>query len=281
MQHTLGPDPPRRPSKPSSTPIARPGRDEPLHAAVRAYWEEHVTDWPIARAAVGSRDFFRETEAYRFEKLSYLDRLVDYADYAGRTVLDVGCGLGNDTARFAAGGARVTGIDVATRAVELTRRNFEQRGLVGRFHVTNGEAMDLADASFDLVYCHTVLHFTPEPARMIGEIHRVLKPGGEAILMMVNRHSWMRLLQRISKVEIDHLRAPVFHWYTAREFRALLRPFVEVDLRLERFPVRTKVHRGLRARLFNLLFVDLFGLLPRRLVGWSGHHMIAFARKAR
>jgi hypothetical protein len=47
----------------------------------------------------------------------------------------------------------------------------------------------------------------------------------------------------------------------------------------ERFPVRTKVHGGLKGRLYNALFVDLFNLLPRRWVQSSGHHLMAFASK--
>jgi SAM-dependent methyltransferase len=249
-------------------------------AAVRAYWNEHVGDWPIATAPVGTAAYFEQTEAYRFDKLDYLERRIDFAGYAGRRVLDLGCGFGNDAARFAKGGAVVTGIDLAPRAVALARSNFAQRGLAGTFLEGDGEALELPDAAFDLVYCHTVLHFTPEPARMVREIHRVLAPGGQAILMGVNRRSWMRLMHRLARVEIDHLAAPVFHWFTREEFAALLAPFAEARVVVERFPVRTKVHQGLKARLFNTLFVDAFNALPPAWVEGFGHHLLAFARKA-
>lgn len=245
-----------------------------------AYWNEHVTDWPIATAEPGSPEFFAETEAYRFEKLDYLDRLIDYGGQAGRDVLDVGCGLGNDTARFARGGARVTGIDIAPRAIELSKRNFEQRGLEGRFLVMDGEAMTFPEANFDFVYCHTILHFTTDPAAMIREIHRVLRPGGTALLMSVNRHSWMRLMHRLAKVEIDHLQAPVFNWFSPGELMAMAAPFAERRLVHERFPVATKVHKGLKSKLFNTCFVGLFNLVPRSLVQGSAHHLLIFARKA-
>ncbi len=249
-------------------------------AAVREYWNAHVTDWPITDREPGSPAFFAETEAYRFEKLDYLDRVVGYGDHAGEAVLDVGCGLGNDTARFARSGAKVTGIDIAPRAIELARANFAQRGLDGRFLLMDGEAMGFDDGSFDFVYCHTVLHFTPHPERMIEEIHRVLKPGGTALLMAVNRRSWMRLMHRLAKVEIDHLKAPTFHWLGRAELEAMARPFARTRVVVERFPVRTKIHRGLKARLFNTLFVDLFNALPRGWVGGTGHHLLVFAEKA-
>jgi ubiquinone/menaquinone biosynthesis C-methylase UbiE len=252
----------------------------PELAAVRDYWNVHVVDWPITSAEPGTAAFFAEAEAYRFEKLDYLDKRVDYAGQAGLDVLDVGCGLGNDTSRFAKGHARVTGIDIAPRAIELARANFSQRGLDGRFLVMDGEAMGFPDASFDVVYCHTVLHFTPDPARMTAEIHRVLKPGGRAILMAVNQQSWMRFMHRVAKVEIDHLAAPVFHWLSARELERMAAPFAEVRLVHERFPVATKVHKGVKAKLFNGVFVGLFNLLPRAWVERTGHHLLLFARKA-
>jgi SAM-dependent methyltransferase len=248
--------------------------------AVREYWNEQVGHWPIATAPEGSATYFAQTEAYRFAKLDYLERRIDYAGWAGRQVLDLGCGLGNDAARFAQGGAVVTGVDLAPRAVALARQNFAQRGLAGTFLEMNGEALELPDDRFDLVYCHTVLHFTPHPARMVREIHRVLAPGGRAILMGVNRRSWLRLMHRLARVEIDHLAAPVFHWFTRAQFAALLAPFAEVEIVVERFPVRTEVHQGWKARLFNALFVDAFNALPRAWVEGCGHHLLAFTRKA-
>ncbi len=247
---------------------------------VRAYWNLHVDDWKIASHPPGSPGFFEETERYRFEKLDYLPRLVDYSAYAGLSLLDVGCGLGNDASRFVRGGARVTGIDLAPRAVDLCRRNFAQRGLKGEFLEMDGEAMRFADEQFDVVYCHTVLHFTPRPDRMIDEIHRVLRPGGTAILMAVNRRSWLFLLQGLLKTDIDYADAPVFHRLTRGDFQDRLKAFDEVDMRVERFPVPTRVHHGLRAVLFNAGFVGTFNALPRRLTGPLGHHLLAFCRKA-
>jgi 2-polyprenyl-3-methyl-5-hydroxy-6-metoxy-1,4-benzoquinol methylase len=263
-----------------SSDTLRPADSQPdLLAAVREYWNGHIHDWKVARAPAGTRDFFEEIEAYRYEKLAYLPRLVNFAVYAGKRVLDVGCGVGNDLSRFARHGAEVVGVDLAPRSIEFARTNFRQRGLAGELDVMNGEQLGFSDDSFDVVFCHTVLHFTPEPRRMVQEIHRVLRPGGEAILMTVNRRSWLNLLQWVMQVEIDHLDAPVFRQFTAAEFRDLLAPFPNVQIVAERFPVPTKVHGGLKGRLYNALFVDLFNALPRGWVQWSGHHLMAFATK--
>jgi hypothetical protein len=97
--------------------------------------------------------------------------------------------------------------------------------------------------------------------------------------MTVNRRSWLNRMQRIVKLEIDHLDAPVFHQFTIPGFRALLAPFATVDITPERFPVATKVHDGIKARLYNGVFVGAFNALPRRLTRPLGHHLMAFCVK--
>src|ERR1700681_3778699 len=72
---------------------------------VRDYWERHIHDLEITRHAVASRGFFEDLDQYHFEKLHHLPRLVDFAGYAGKSVLEVGCGAGVDLVRFAKGGS--------------------------------------------------------------------------------------------------------------------------------------------------------------------------------
>jgi ubiquinone/menaquinone biosynthesis C-methylase UbiE len=247
--------------------------------AVESYWDRHVDDWKIASHEPGTPDFFRETEQYRFEKLHYLNKRIPFDDWSGNDILEVGCGLGNDLSRFAFAGARVTGIDISQRAVALSRDNFEQRALSGTFLKMNGEDLQFEDNSFDFCYCHTVLQFTPDPSAMVAEIHRVLKPGGEAIIMALNKRSWLMFLQRVMKTEIDYMDAPEYHLFGAADLRQLMKPFSELNIVMERFPVRTKIHSGLKAIVYNTIFVDFFNALPARMTRSFGHHMLAFVRK--
>lgn len=250
------------------------------YSEISAYWDDNVAVWPIAKHSAGTPEFFLETESYRFDKLDYLDKRVDYAGYAQCEVLEIGCGLGNDLSRFARGGAQCTGIDISPAAVELARANFEQRGLKGDFEVMNGEDMSFAENQFDVVYCHTVLQFTPDPMRVINEIHRVLKPGGVGYLMATNRRSWLYLMHLLFRIKIDHLSSPVYNRHSFRQFSEMLGAFEDVTILRERYPVATRIHSGAMAGLFNAVFVPVYErLVPLRLKQLFAHHFLAVCRK--
>ncbi len=227
----------------------------------------------------GTREFFQDLDQYRYEKLNYLPRLVDFRSYSGKSLLEVGCGVGIDLTRFARAGAIVTGIDLSPIAIGLARKNIEQKGLEADLLVMNGEAMEFPDNSFDVVYAHGVLQYTADAKRMIGEIHRVLKPGGEVIVMVYNRNSWLALMRKMTGVPLEHEDAPVLKMFSIRELRLMLAAFKDCRIVPERFPVKTRLHSGWKAHLFNDLFVGTFNMFPRPLVRPFGWHLMAFARK--
>jgi len=105
----------------------------------------------------------------------------------GERVLDVACGTGNAALIAAAAGARVTGLDAAPRLVEVARERAAAAGADADFVV--GDALDLpfGDGSFDAVVSVFGVIFAPDPDRAVGEIVRVLKPGGCAVLS-----AWMQ-----------------------------------------------------------------------------------------
>lgn len=249
-------------------------------AAISAYWDEHIHDLEIATHPLGTAEFFQELDEYRFDKLRYLPQVVDFATYRDKRVLEIGCGVGIDLARFAQAGALVTGVDLSATAIRLAQQNFQQQGLMGDFCVMNGQALQLADASFDVVYAHGVLQYTANPQQMINEAHRVLRPGGHAIFMVYNTYSWLMALSKLMKVDLEHEDAPFLRTFSINEFKQLLRPFAQVEIIPERFPVPTRLHHGLKAILYNQLFVGTFNALPRAWVRPFGWHLMAFAHKA-
>jgi SAM-dependent methyltransferase len=245
---------------------------------VRTYWERHIHDLEITTHPVGSRGFFDDLDQYHFEKLHHLLRLVNFDGYRGKAVLEVGCGAAVDLARFAKGGAVCTGVDLAESAIALARANFEQQGLTADLRVANGEALPFADHTFDLVYAHGVVQYTADPQRLVNEVRRVLKPGGEAIFQVYNRVSWLNALSKLMKVGLEHDDAPVLLKFSIPEFKRLLSGFSGVRIVPERFPVKSRLHGGWKGAVYNGLFVGTFNLLPRAVVRRFGWHLLAFCR---
>lgn len=253
--------------------------NNPLLEAIRQYWNEHIHDLAIAKHPVGTKGFFVDLDDYRFDKLRYLPQVVDFNAYRGKKILEIGCGVGIDLIRFAKGGAQVTGVDLAQQSIELAKKNFEHNGLKADLRLMNGEALEFANNSFDMVYAHGVLQYTADADRMAKEMHRVLKPGGEAIAMVYNRISWLNGMSLVMKVELEHEDAPVLKKYSIGEFKQILSPFATTRIVPERFPVASRLQKGWKAAVFNQIFVPAFNLIPRFIVRPLGWHIMAFCRK--
>ena len=249
--------------------------------AIAAYWNERIHDLEMTTQPVGTRGFFDDLDEYRFDKLRYLPQLVDFGGYRDRRLLEVGCGIGTDLVRFARGGAAVTGVDLAERSIALATANFELHDLKGRadLRVADGEALPFDDHSFEVVYGHGVIQYTADARRMVEECRRVLKPGGEAIFMVYNRISWLNALSQVMSVGLEHADAPVLETYSIPEFGRLLDSFGEARIVPERFPVPSRLHKGVKGALYNRLFVGGFNAIPRSLVRRFGWHLMAFCRK--
>jgi SAM-dependent methyltransferase len=165
-------------------------QNENLKERVRAFWQANPCGVKFADAAPGTRRFYELVAAHRYKKEWHIPSAADFAGARGLKVLEIGCGLGTDGAQFAAAGADYTGVDLTEAAVALARGRFELFDLAGKLQTADAENLDFPDESFDLVYSHGVLHHTPDTAKAIREVHRVLRPGGRAVVMLYHRGSY-------------------------------------------------------------------------------------------
>ncbi|TQV63764.1 MAG: class I SAM-dependent methyltransferase [Halothiobacillaceae bacterium] len=103
-------------------------------------------------------------------------------DWSGKRVLLVGVGSGLDLP-FLPSDADYTGIDITPAMLERARRRAQRSGCPIR--LMNGNAMSLPfdDGEFDRVIMHLILAVVPDPARALSEAARVLRPGGEILIL--------------------------------------------------------------------------------------------------
>ena len=163
------------------------GQDSPGDR--RPFWVENQPGFRFTDHPPGSAAFFAEVERHRYALEPANPEMADFALWRGCDVLEAGCGIATDGINFARAGARYVGLDLSSTALELAEKRFAMEGQAGRF--VSGSVTDLpfADGSFDLVYSCGVIHHVPDTSAAVAEFHRVLRPGGSAIVMVYHRDS--------------------------------------------------------------------------------------------
>jgi SAM-dependent methyltransferase len=115
------------------------------------------------------------------------DRILPFSALKDRDVLEIGCGMGLHTELMARVGARVTAIDIAPTAVAATSARLALKGLRAVVKEADGEQLPFPAGSFDFLWSWGVVHHSSRTVRVIREIARVLRPNGEARVMVYNR----------------------------------------------------------------------------------------------
>src|SRR5205823_3093443 len=136
----------------------------------------------LEQAEPYSLQWFLNIETLRHTRQGrWIPRLLEFAKHAGENLLCLGHGLGTDWLQYARHGASVVVCSPSNSQLALVRRNFELRGLSGRFMHASPVALPLESASIDVACVVGLLESSPEPQAVIDEIYRVLKPGGKVL----------------------------------------------------------------------------------------------------
>jgi ubiquinone/menaquinone biosynthesis C-methylase UbiE len=100
------------------------------------------------------------------------------SEKSGSRILDLGAGTGLLTVRLAKKGFQLVGIDLNSKALERARQNAGAEGVEIEFQEGDGASLTWETESFDAVTSLNLLHETDDPAAVLKEAHRILKPGG-------------------------------------------------------------------------------------------------------
>jgi ubiquinone/menaquinone biosynthesis C-methylase UbiE len=267
-------------------------------AAPRDYKEEARKQWTADPCGFpggqghepGSPEYFAAIDYDRYESHApWLKGVMPFHTARGKKVLEIGYGQGTDLMQFARGGAHVSGVDLSTTHQRLAQRRFELAGIDADLRIADAESLPFSDTSFDVVYSLGVIHHTPGTQAVIDEIHRVLRPGGRAILGVYHRHSIFSLYKfiqwisngwwktetldesywRIEAQSEDRGARTLVKRYGRWEFRKMLRAFRSVDFRVD--------HYGMDPRYFPTRVIppDIRNALAK-VFGW---YLIAFCEK--
>lgn len=162
-----------------------------LHNTVYQDIESRLTSEEFSSLMEKLKDLFRHRQHLAAVEMPL-------AQLKNKKVLEIGSGTGAHTAFFSYSGAQVFSMDITPERVLATAKKLDLlNGNRNGFCLqADAESLPFQDNSFDIVYSNGVLHHTPDTMKTIAEIHRILKPGGEAVIMLYAKGSfyyWMVL----------------------------------------------------------------------------------------
>jgi len=170
-------------------------------------WEEAAATWIDGMGESG--DFVRR---------DILDApMLERARLSGATsAVDVGCGEGRFCRMLAARGVATAGIDLAPSFIEQARRLHPD----GDYRVGTAEQLPNADASFDLAVTYLSLIDIPDIRAALGEMNRVLRPGGHLLIANLNSFysagnpvaGWTKEADGSRRFQIDHYMTERSDW---------------------------------------------------------------------
>ena len=251
----------------------------------REQWSQDPCGAVHGEHEFGTREFFDTVERHRYTEYGpWMPQLMGFDKFRDARLLEIGCGMGTDLLQFARGGACCIGIDLTPRSIEITRHRFRLYDADGAFMISDGEHLPFRDESFDVVYSNGVLHHTPDTAGAIREVHRVLRPGGTAKVMLYHRNSlnyWFDIVLRRGVLRADFLRGrsvaeimsrvvefsshdarPLVKVYSRKEARELFSTFKDVRVDVE------QLTRAELRFLSPLVSDAMLGKLRKR-IGWN------------
>jgi ubiquinone/menaquinone biosynthesis C-methylase UbiE len=247
-------------------------KDHPsLTKDIRDFWSrnvnaERIMGNTISQEQRGGEKYFAELEDQRYRSHRHLGPWINSME-TGKTVLELGCGIGMDTFSMAKKGLNVTALDLTEVGVRTAKNRFINNKISGSFLAGNAEMLPIKDNSFDYVYSFGVLHHAANTEKTITEVYRVLRSGGIAKIMLYHRHSINELVHRITKVpfeEKDEL-CPVVRRFSTKEIETMFKQFSKIHLKLE--------------YVFGEGYGKLFSFTPRPIYNflskhWGWHIMI-------
>ena len=163
---------------------------------VRSFWDRRPCNIRHSQREIGTKEYFDEVEARKYIVEPHILSFAQFERWAGKRVLEIGCGIGTDAVNFARAGADYTAIELSSASLALTRRRFETLGLHGQFLCDNAEGLSelVPTSEFDLVYSFGVIHHTPNQRGVVAEARKVIRPNGELRIMLYARNSWKLMM---------------------------------------------------------------------------------------
>jgi ubiquinone/menaquinone biosynthesis C-methylase UbiE len=159
---------------------------------MRYDWNQSVEQCEFTRSFYDEVDrrFFSNVFEYMPWKRIPFDTLIDFEKLASKNILEIGVGMGSHAQLLATHAGSYTGIDITDYSVKATKERLDLYNIQAEICKMDAEHMLFPDSKFDFVWSWGVIHHSSNTRQILREMHRVLKPGGEAVVMVYHRGWW-------------------------------------------------------------------------------------------
>jgi SAM-dependent methyltransferase len=250
---------------------------------VQDFWNTRPCNLRHSNAEVGTKQYFDEVEDRKYFVEPHIPGFADFPRWAGKRVLEIGCGIGTDATNFARNGAIYTGVELSSESLRLAKQRFDIFELPGRFLEGNAEEIDelLNGETFDLIYSFGVLHHTPSLERALDSIYTLMGPESEFKMMVYAENSWKSAMisAGLDQPEAQY-GCPIANTYTALGITDLLEKsgFTVVSIRQDHvFPYIVEEYKKyiyVREPWFSAMTPDVYNAIEKHL-GW---HLLVDAK---
>lgn len=175
---------------------------------VKDYWNSRPCNIRHSNKAIGSKEYFDEVEAKKYKVEPHIPVFADFAKWKGKTVLEIGCGIGTDSTNFARHAAQLYAVDLSNESVKLTKQRLKAYGLNGVVIEANAERLTdfIRMPEFDLIYSFGVLHHTPDYMAAFSEVAKLMSPHTEFRLMVYHKGAF-KCHQILEEYDFDYKNA--------------------------------------------------------------------------
>jgi ubiquinone/menaquinone biosynthesis C-methylase UbiE len=252
-----------------------------LKTQVRDFWNED----PCGTRYLGNNQDFEAHARARYALEPHIQEFAKFSSASGLRVLEIGVGLGADYLQWLMAGAKACGVDLSSVSIEMARRRCELAGYRSELRIADAEKLPFSDNAFDIVYSYGVLHHSPDTAQCFREVWRVLRPGGEARIMIYHHPSLTGAMlclrygvwkaKSIRRSVYDYLESPGTKTYTRGEARSLMSGFEDVVISQVLGPGDLLLNQP-SARFRSPIYRLVWKLYPRKLARMFGRRLGLF-----
>ncbi|HEY1265017.1 MAG TPA: methyltransferase domain-containing protein [Terriglobales bacterium] len=260
-----------------------------LKEEIRNFWNAE----PCGSRYLEGVEHFEAHARARYCLEPHIAEFAGFARARGRRVLEIGVGMGADYLEWLKAGAQATGVDLSAISLERARKRCVLAGCEPDLHLADAERLPFPANCFDVVYSYGVMHHSPDTVQCLREAWRVLKPGGEARIMLYHHPSltglmlWLRYGiwrgKTLRQSVYEYLESPGTKSFTEAEARKMMADFCDVRTGLVLSPGDLLAHQP-STRFQSRGYRAIWKLYPRSVLRRLGRRwglfLLISARKA-